>query len=250
MNYILITSMAFLAGFIDAIAGGGGVISLPALLIFGLPAHTALGTNKLQSLMGSTSAFLNFWKNKKIAWNIAFIGIPFSLIGSFIGAETTYFFSKKILTIIILFLIPASLILLINTKKLLKIKFDQKKINSLNIILSCFFIGLYDGFFGPGTGTFLIVCLVIFCNVTLLIASGTAKAFNIASNLSAFITFAISGSIDYKIALIMGCFNILGGLAGSQLAIKRGNSFINKVLYISVSILFVYLIINLFGFKA
>lgn len=250
MSYLLLIIMAFLAGLIDAIAGGGGVISLPALLLFGLPAHTALGTNKLQSLMGSTSAFLNFWKNKKIAWNIVLIGIPFSLVGSFLGAETTYLFSKKTLAIIILFLIPASLILLINSKKLLKNNLNAKKTNILNIIISCFFIGLYDGFFGPGTGTFLIVCLVIFCNVTLTVASGTAKTFNIASNISAFISFAISGSINYKIALLMGVFNIAGGLTGSQLAINKGSRFINKILYVSVSILFIYLIITLFGFKA
>lgn len=229
---------------------GGGVISLQALLIFGLPAHTALGTNKLQSLMGSSVAFLNFWKNKKISWNIALLGIPFSLAGSFIGAELTFLFSKKILTIIILFLIPASLIFLMNTKKLLKINIKKTKSDTINIIISCFFIGLYDGFFGPGTGTFLIVSLVIFCNITLVYSSGTAKIFKIASNISAFIAFAISDSINFRIAFIKAIFNMIGGLLGSHFAIKKGNAFINKVLYISVSILFVYLIINLLGVKA
>jgi len=248
MIIVFLSGFAFFAGLIDSIAGGGGLISLPALILFNIPAHTALGTNKLQSLIGSSFSLINYWKNKKISWLIALIGIPFSLLGSYIGAKSTYLFSKNILTIIILVLIPASLVLISLSKKILKRKiYTYKKNNLLLIIFSCFFIGFYDGFYGPGTGTFLIIILVMFCNLSLLIASGTAKTFNLASNISAFITFANSGNIDYKIALFMGVFNALGNLIGSTLAIKKGNNFINKVIYVAILILFIYLVLSISG---
>lgn len=246
MIIMILCFFAFLAGFLDSIAGGGGLISLPALLLFNLAPHTALGTNKLQSLIGTTFSIINYWKNKKISWNTAFTGIPFCLLGSFIGARITYLFSKNILTIIILILIPISLILTATSKKLLKINLTIKKNNIILIIISCFFIGVYDGFYGPGTGTFLIIVLVLFCNLSLVYAGGTAKTFNIASNISAFIAFAYSGSINYKIALLMGLFNAIGNIIGSTLAIKKGNQFIGKIIYIAIIILFIYLVLNLF----
>lgn len=114
------------------------------------------------------------------------------------------------------------------------------------VALVSFGISLYDGFFGPGTGTFLIVFLVLFCKMSLINSSATAKTFNLASNVGAFITFMISGHVLYSIGLIMAIANIAGNLTGSSLAIKKGNTLIQKFVYIAIGLLFIYLLYSYF----
>ena len=238
---------AFVAGFVDAIAGGGGLISLPAIMATGLPPHIALGTNKLQSMAGTTFATINYARKGKILWRMAIVGIPFALVGSGLGAKLTLLFPVAVLAKIIIILLPPATILMFFSNSLLKTKNEAASCptNSLTIVaIVCFFVGIYDGFFGPGTGTFLIVFMVLMCKIPLINASATSKTFNLASNVGAVITFAIAGKINYPIALAMAVANISGNLTGSSLAMKKGNLLIQRFVYITFGLLFLYLIFN------
>ncbi|MEI6092490.1 MAG: TSUP family transporter [bacterium] len=245
LTLIFLCVAAFSAGFIDSIAGGGGLISLPALLISGMPAHIALGTNKLQSACGTTLATINYGRKGKIIWRIALLGIPFALIGAALGAKLTLYFSPQILTKILVFLLPPATILMFLSNVLLKRgkQFEHKiKKEIIAIPLVCLMIGLYDGFYGPGTGTFLIVFMVLFANISLLNSSATSKTFNLASNIGALIAFMFAGSINYKLGFCMAGANIAGNYLGSTLAIKKGNAMVQKFVYLAISLLFIYLL--------
>ncbi len=246
----LLCIAAFAAGFIDSIAGGGGLISLPALLISGMPPHLALGTNKLQSACGTTLATIHYGKKGKIIWRIAFIGIPFALIGAALGSKLTLIFSAAILTKVLIFLLPPATILMFLSNILLKRgeKLAHKIKNEfIAIPLVCFMIGLYDGFYGPGTGTFLIVFLVLFANISLLHSSATSKTFNLASNIGSLIAFAFAGSVNYTIGFCMAGANIAGNLAGSHIAMKKGNKLVQRFVYLAIALLFTYLLVKHFN---
>lgn len=262
----LIAAAAFLAGLIDSIAGGGGLITTPALLVVGVPAQMALGTNKFQSMFGTASAVINFHRNQKINWKVAVIGIPAALVGSAVGAKLAMIVAATLLAkIIVIALPPVSAIVFLSNSLIDKRKFGHphgarhdterstrgkrsgaRQHAALLTLLSCFTIGLYDGFFGPGTGTFLIVVLVLIVGLSFTTASATAKTFNLASNMGAFFVFLFSGQINFKYAIVMAVANIGGNLIGSHLTIKHGDIFVRKILMVSLTILFVYLIVKIF----
>lgn len=245
LTILFLCSAGFVAGFIDSIAGGGGLISLPALLAAGIPPHVALGTNKFQSMFGTSGAVINYAKKHKIMWKAALVGIPFALVGSWIGARLTLIIAPAMLAKVLIFMLPPAVLLMAASNSLMNKKKGAKVCktnNYLTISLVCFFIGAYDGFFGPGTGTFLIVLMVLLCKIPLINASATAKVFNLASNVGAVVIFIVSGHVYYALGIAMAVSNIAGNLTGSSLAIKRGNTFVQKFVYIAIGILFVYLI--------
>lgn len=243
ITILLLCGMSFLAGFIDSIAGGGGLILLPSLLVAGLPAPFALGTNKFASLCGTATALLNFVRNGKVIWKIAACGLPFSLAGSVLGTRAILCFDQNTIAKIILFLLPFSAIVTFMPRKQLKTSgADFSKMNMyFHIPLFCLIIGFYDGFYGPGTGTFLICGFYAFLGLHLINASAIAKVFNLASNVGSFITFALDGRVLYELGLPLAAANILGGYLGSVLAIKRGQALIKVLLLVVFGILFVTL---------
>jgi len=250
ISVVVLIIAAYGAGFIDSIAGGGGLISLPALLAVGIPAHVALGTNHFQSMFGTLFATLNYARKSKVVWKAALVGIPFALVGAYIGAEMTLFISVKTLARILIILLPPAAILMFFSNSLLKGKGAGRadhKISLFIVAVICLIIGAYDGFFGPGTGTFLIVLLVLFCKMPLINASATAKSFNLAAGIGSFVTFMLAGKILYMLGIIMAIANIAGNLTGSSLAIKKGNPLIQKFVFIAIGLLFVYLVWNYFG---
>ena len=242
---IFLCIAAFVAGFINSIAGGGGLITLPALMIANIPAHTVLGTNKLQAASGSLFATINYAIRGKIIWKIAFLGIPFTLIGSVSGTKLALYFSTTMLTKILIILLPPATVLMFFSNTLIKRQKAEHIVSKSTLLIIpavCFVLGAYDGFFGPGTGTFLIVFLVLFSKLPLLNASATAKTFNLTSNIGALCTFIISGNVNFIIGIPMAVSNILGSVTGSSLAIKRGDRLVQKFVYLAIIVLFVYLI--------
>jgi len=249
LTFSFLILAAFFAGLIDSIAGGGGLISLPALLATGIPPHLALGTNKFQSTLGTTVATLNFHRKAKIIWKIALVGIPCSLAGSVFGARLALLIDQTILAKVLVVILPPAAILMFSSKTLLKhITVTSPSIVDFWVLtpIICTVIGIYDGFFGPGTGTFLIVGLVLVSHLPLINASATAKTFNLASNIGAFITFALAGEVNFIIGALMAGGNILGNFIGSHYAIKHGNALVHKIVYISIATLFTYLVIKYF----
>ena len=180
----LLTVTALLAGTVDAIAGGGGLITLPALLTAGLPPHLALGTNKGQSMWGSCAALISFWRAGRVDKRQALFTFPLALVGSLVGAELVLLISKDALRpIVIAMLIGAAALLLI--KKPSRDEDTPTRRGAMIAGVLALVIGCYDGFFGPGTGTFLIVGFVALCGKSLVRATADAKVVNFGSNLAA-----------------------------------------------------------------
>lgn len=244
---IFLIGVFFVAGFIDSIAGGGGLLSMPALLLAGLSPQSALGTNKFIVIFGTTTALINFVRNKKITYKITLIAIGFSLMGAFVGTRLILSFSPEKITSIILILLPISAFIVLSPKRYIQSNthFTRLQIFFYTPLIS-FFVGIYDGFFGPGTGTFLIVGFYILLRMDLLYACGTAKAINLASGISSFITFAFSGHILYILGIPLIIANIMGGYIGSKFAIKKGIKVIKTFVVISFCIAFIWLVIKYF----
>lgn len=234
---------AFFAGLLDSVAGGGGLISLPATLLVGIPPHLALGTGKFMASIGTTASFLTYARNKVIVWRIAAIGVAFSFLGSVGGAKTALYLDNAVLGKVILFLLPVAALLTFLPIRKRKEASEPGKF-ALYVItpVICGAIGFYDGFFGPGTGSFMMLALHFFLGLNLVAASGTTKAFNLASNISGLVVFLISGKIYYYAAVPMALANVAGNVLGSRLALRKGPGLIRKMLLISLALLFATLI--------
>ncbi len=243
---LLLSGMSFLAGFIDAVAGGGGLILMPSLLVAGLPPQMALGTNKFASMLGTTTALMNFVRSRKVIWKIALVGLPFSLVGSVFGTRAILHFDQAMAVKIIVFLLPFPAVLTFLPKKQLKTSATEFSAlyMYLHVPLLCLVIGFYDGFFGPGTGTILIFGFYAFLGLHLINASAISKVFNLASNVGSFVTFVVAGKVLYSIGIPIALANILGGYIGSSLAIKKGQSFIKAILILVFIILFISLVLR------
>jgi uncharacterized membrane protein YfcA len=232
----LLTLAAFLAGLVDAIAGGGGLLTVPALLLTGLPVPAVLGTNKGQAVFGSGAAFWRFWRGGHIAESR--IAGPFLLgfCGSLAGAWLVTQMPNRALK-------PVVLVLLVAVAAYLAMRRDfGMRPGTLTVTpgerrkaaLLAFGIGGYDGFFGPGTGTFLILANVRFLKDNLLAASAHAKVVNCASNLAAVLWFAGHGLVVWSVVVPMALAQALGAVAGSRLAVQGGDRFVRAVVLIVV----------------
>ncbi len=239
----LLTVTAFLAGTVDAIAGGGGLITLPALLTAGLPTHVALGTNKGQSVWGSAAALVTFWRAGEVDRKQAMLTFPLGLIGAAIGASFVVMIDKDALG-------PVVIAMLIGAAVLLMIKKPPGKgelVRNYLVLagLLAFVIGAYDGFFGPGTGTFLIVGFVALCGKPMTSATADAKVVNFASNLAALAVLAYDDSVAWSIALPMAGGQLIGGMLGARMAIKGGTKLIRIAVLVVSGALVVRLAIDL-----
>jgi hypothetical protein len=217
---VLLAFAALGAGFVDAIAGGGGLITVPALVAAGLPTHIALGTNKGQSVWGSGAAMAAFWRAGRIDRRQASYAFPLALLGSAVGATIVSGIPEHILRpIVIGMLIGASVLLVV--KKPSRDE-DAPSAHWYVAALLALVIGAYDGFFGPGTGTFLIVGFVALCGRSLVHASADAKVVNFASNLAAVAVFSQRHAIIWTISLPMALGQLIGGSLGAHFAMRGG----------------------------
>ncbi len=246
--YILaiLMGVSFFAGFIDSVAGGGGLVMIPALLLAGLPAQYALGTNKLVAICGTGTALINFIRSGKVIWRIALLGLVCSLIGSVIGTNAILLFDEKTVTKIIMWILPFTAVVTFLPKKHIKSEFSEFTKKDVYFLgpLICFVIGFYDGFFGPGAGTFLIIAFYAVLGMNIVNASAVAKVINLSSGIGAFITFALAGKVLYGVGLPLIAANILGGYAGSRMAIKKGHSFVRIMIILVFIVMFVSLLIK------
>lgn len=242
--FIFCSFAALMAGFIDAIAGGGGLITVPALMLSGLPPHIVLGTNKISSSLGTMVALYNFARHGLVRWRLALFGLAFSITGSWAGASLTMFLSSELLAKILIFFLPFGMLATfvpprkkeLSSQELTGIRFW------LYIPLICTIIGLYDGFFGPGTGSFLILALHWILRMNLIEASGTTKALNLGSNIGGAISFIWHGALNWPLGLTMAFCLMLGNWLGSNFAIKVGAKAVRRFLFISLFLLLTTLI--------
>lgn len=237
---IILLPMLFMAGFIDSIAGGGGLISLPAYLLSGLPIHNAIATNKLQSTFGTSLTTFRFIKNGFVNFKLVLPSIIAAILGSSIGSNLTLLLSEKVLNTIMLFVLPLAAILVLN-KNSLNLKEDKKLIVSkktyIIVSLSAFFIGMYDGFYGPGTGTFLIIAFSIFGKMNVKYANGNAKVINLTTNITSLAVFLTSGKVIIPLGLVSALATMSGNYIGSGLAMKSADKFTRPAILLVLFIL-------------
>ncbi|MCU0610751.1 MAG: TSUP family transporter [Candidatus Eisenbacteria bacterium] len=230
---ILLGLAGTLAGFIDSIAGGGGIITVPALLSAGLPPHLALGTNKLQSSFGSLTATLRYRHGKLVKIRRTLPGILFTTIGATVGTLTIQRISPGFLQKAIPILLLAVFVYMLFSPKA-GAKRNRSMLTPLPFyVLMGLGIGFYDGFFGPGTGSFWTVAFVVLLGQELKEATAHTKVMNFTSNVVALATFAIGGHVVLVPGLAMGAGEVLGAYMGSHLVIRRGVGFI-RVFFLTV----------------
>lgn len=233
---VLLCVAGFIASFVDAIVGGGGLISLPAFLMSGLTPHVALGTNKFSASMGSFTSSYEYIRSKKAHLKLMKILIPFTLFGAVVGVNTTLLIPAEILNILIVILIIAIALYTLFSKKI-GVENTFKELTSKNILLGIIFsfsLGFYDGFFGPGTGAFLLFGFIKIYHFDFINATGNAKILNFTSNLTSLVLFALNKKIDYLIGIPVGLCMIAGAKVGSRLALNKGTQLI-KPLFVTMS---------------
>ena len=244
---ILLAVVCFTAGFIDSIAGGGGLLTIPSFMLAGIPGHYVLGTNKFVATLGTGIATGNFIHKKKANFKIIAAGIIFAFAGSFIGAEVIQMFESDMVNKIIIFLMPVGIAATLIPRKNKPHEAQLGKVDFLaKVPLITFVIGFYDGFFGPGTGSFLALSFYIFLHLELVEATANAKIFNFASNIAALVSFIIEGQVFYKIAIPLAAANMAGNFLGSHLALKKGEKVIKFFLVLVLIILSATLIWKFF----
>lgn len=245
--FLIVCPLVFLASFVDAIAGGGGLISLPAYLLAGVPIHNAIGTNKLSSCIGTTVSTIRYCKNKYADPASALPSVITALIGSSLGARLSISISEKLLQYLLIIILPFTAYFVIKKKHPVKTDLKQMK-RSLVILLAAlisFFVGMYDGLYGPGTGTFLILLYTGICKMDIRTASGNTKLVNFSSNLAALITFIFSGKILFPLGLAAALFSIAGHYIGSGLVMKKGAAIVKPIIIVVLTALFIKVICQL-----
>lgn len=227
----LLAAVALLAGVVDAIAGGGGMLTLPALLWTGLPPHLALGTNKGQSVFGSFAALVRFARGGLVDGRRARVTFPLGLAGALGGAALVLATPAADLRPIVIGLLAFAAVFagLRSGKRPPLADAPPPRHAALLAGAIALAIGAYDGFFGPGTGTFLIVAFAGLLGDGLAHASASAKVVNFASNLAALALFAVRGVVVWRVALPMAAAQLLGGWLGAHLAIRRGDALVRRV---------------------
>lgn len=240
--YLFLFGMAFLSGFIDTIAGGGGLISMPALMYSGIPIVTALGTNKFQSVFGLSMAVFKYHRRGFINFKMIYRGLLMGLLGAISGAILVNYLSNYFMKYIIPFLFLAVFIFNVFNKEL-GLKPGKKHLSEhIFFPLFGFILGFYDAFFGPGTGNFWIIAIVFFLGYTFLEASGYAKVLNLKSNVFALCIFLYYGEVNFILGIIMGVAQLGGSYLGAHMVILKGSKLVRplfmSVIFINILVLF------------
>lgn len=248
--YLILAIAALMAGMMDAIVGGGGLIQVPAL--FGIFPHavpaTLFGTNKLAGIWGTTFAARTYAKHRQIDWGVALPAAMAALLFSFVGARLVTLLPPDLIRQFLPFilLLVAAYVFYRKDFGALHVPHylgQRKKWLAFGVGSG---IGLYDGFFGPGTGSFLIFLFVRFFGFDFLRASAVAKVVNVACNFSALVWFGYAGHVLWQLGLMMAACNIIGAVIGTRLALAGGSAFIRKVFLLVFALLFVKTSIDAF----
>lgn len=247
IQFLIVCPMVFLAGFVDAIAGGGGLISLPAYLLAGVPMHQAIATNKLSSATGTTISTIRYCRNTKVDWSIAGSAIVLSLIGSSIGAKLTMMMPESVLKIVLLVVLPVTAVFVFRKNALVEKQSGSVSHRRMLLItwIAALAIGCYDGFYGPGTGTFLILVMVGLAKMDMMQAAANTKLINLASNISALVAFLIGGKVVLTLGLAASVFSIAGHYTGSSMVMKNGTKIVKPIILVVLALLFLKVIFDL-----
>lgn len=246
-TYLIVCPFVFLAGLVDAIGGGGGLISLPAYLIAGLPTHAAIATNKISSTCGTSLATYRFAKAKLINVKLAIPSVIAAIIGSSIGAKISMLVPEKILSYVLIIILPIAAFFVLNKKLFNDEGSEDVKLNKrtyLTASLAALIVGIYDGFYGPGTGTFLIIAFTVFAKLNIQTSNAQAKVINLATNVTSLVIFLVNGQGILALGIAAAICNMVGGYLGAGLAMKNGA----KIVRPSIIFVLILLIFKVLGF--
>jgi uncharacterized membrane protein YfcA len=244
---LIICPLVFAASLLDAVAGGGGLVSLPAYLIAGLPPHNAIATNKLSSSIGTVASTARFIKNKCVDWPTAIPSALLAVVGSIAGAKLILAIEDNVIRYIMLVLVPILAFVVLKKRDLSAAELEpvSRKRQFTVICLFALIVGMYDGFYGPGTGTFLLIAYTQLAKLPLRLAAGNVKIANLSSNIGSLAVFLIHGQAIIPLGLISAVFALAGHFIGAGLLLKNGARVVKPFILVVLSLLFVRLIYDL-----
>lgn len=240
---LIVCPLVFLAGFVDSVAGGGGLISIPAYLMAGLPVHLAAGTNKLVAGTGTLAASLTYFRSGRVRLRPALTAGALALLGSALGTELAALISEKLLNALLLAALPCVAVFLTLKKDFgrdappdgagVSVKKELLVSAAIGLVFGC-----YDGLIGPGTGTFMLMSFTAFLSMDMLSGSGCAKLANLASNTAAAVVWILNGQILWALVVPAALSSILGNRLGAKFALKGGSSRVRGMVFVVLGLLF------------
>lgn len=249
MDFVVIFIAYFLGGIVDAVCGGGGLLTLPALFVIGVPAHVAVGTNQMSVLPGIVTSVVKFHKSGKIDLKNVIYAVPFGLIGGFVGAKLNLLVSESYLQVILMVLIPVLTVFTLFKPNVGTEDRSKENKQSRIILLSAvigFAGGTYHAFYGPASGTFYMLAFAMLLKYDLVTANGNTRFITMFVSTVSSITYALSDCVNWMYVLISVPAYALGNYVGASLAISKGAKFVRPMYYGILALLFVKLIHDFF----
>lgn len=245
---LIICVGVFVASLIDAIGGGGGLISVPAYLFAGLPAHYALGTNKMSACLGTVASTVRYIKKGYADWFLAVPSIVLAMVGSHYGTKVQLMVNERVLRYMLIVVLILVACVMLKKKDFPETRGEMEPWKRCAVVWTAsLVIGLYDGFYGPGTGTFLLIAFCKLAKLDLRTASGNVKIVNLSSNIGALATSLAAGKVLVPIGLIAAVFAFAGHYMGAGMMIKNGSKIVTPVIFTVLGLLFVKIVLELFG---
>ena len=243
---LIVVAGVFLAGFMDGIAGGGGIVSVPAYLLAGLPAHLALGTNKLSSCLGTAVSAGRFIRGGYIDWKLGVPSIALAIGGAVLGTKLQLMVDERVLKYLLLLVLPVVAFVVLRQRSLPETPGDIPRGRQAAIVLAAaLIVGAYDGFYGPGAGTFLVLTFCALGKMDVRTAAGNVKLVNLSSNIGALVTSMLNGKVFLALGLIAAVASVAGHWLGSGLAIKDGSKIVKPAILVVLALLAVKVLTEL-----
>ena len=239
--FLIVCPLVFLAGFVDAIGGGGGLISLPAYILAGVPVHQAIATNKMSSTCGTALATAQFIRKGLVNWRLAIPTVLSAIVGSSVGTNLSMATEEGIMEKILFFVLPVVALVVLNPKLFHD---NREGVWELGIktwitaLVSALVVGVYDGFYGPGTGTFLIIAFTVLARMDLRTANAQAKVINLTTNITSLTIFLLNGQVVVLLGLAAAICNMAGNYLGARLALNHGGRVTKPVILLVLVLLF------------
>ena len=246
-TFLIVCPLLFLAGFVDSIAGGGGLISLPAYLLAGLPIHSAIATNKFSSSFGTVIAVARFIKSGMVSLRLALPAVICGIVGSAAGAKLSMVISEKVLLAMLLVVLPVAAFCVLNKRLFMDHGNGSVSITTHNIVVASIctlLIGIYDGMYGPGTGTFLIIAFTVGARLSIAQANANAKVINLSTNVAALTVFLLHGQVLITVGIAAALSNMLGNYLGAGLVLTKGVKVVRPIIIVVLALLLAKIIIS------
>ena len=246
-QFLIVCPLVFLAGFVDSIAGGGGLISFPAYLLAGVPVHVILGTSKLSAFPGAIVAAARFGKSGLVQWKLALPCGLIAALGAFAGARIALGVDEAVIRSLMVVVLPVVAFYVLRSKpdpgeeEKAELPFEKLLIPSL---AASFVIGAYDGFYGPGTGTFLILVFAGPLKMHMKHSAGISKVVNLAADIGALLTFTASGKVNVALGVAAALFCMAGSYFGSGLVVNNGQKIVRPVILTVLVLLFAKILVG------